>query len=410
MNDKEKRISNFTELKFGLFAHYGLYSLLGKGEWALNDLRLDKSEYEALTKRFSAEKFDAKKIISEAKNAGAKYFVLTTRHHDGFSLYDTKGINTYDAPHSACKRDLVYEFVDACAKHKVKPFFYHTMFDWYTGRGEMKMSEYLQYLRASVEVLCKNYGDVAGFWFDGTWREKGDVWELDKLYSMIREYQPNTIITNNSGLDARGELLHKDIDCVTFERGRPEHSISDAHGTKIAGEMCEVIQSHWGYAKNDINSKSMSNLLGSYLTSLKYGANFLLNVSPKGDGSLRLIDRAVLESFSTWHNFYGEAVDKTRFYKTCNGSDDFCFINDAGEMFIFIFDVCSGGDANVSLPNENKNKVSFAGLDQKIRSMEWLDNSAPVRFEQDNGDLTIYPNKFEYGTDLIVRVAKAKVN
>ena len=122
MNDKEKRISNFTELKFGLFAHYGLYSLLGKGEWALNDLRLDKSEYEALPKQFSAEKFDANKIISEAKNAGAKYFVLTTRHHDGFSLYDTKGINTYDAPHSACKRDLVYEFVDACAMHNVKPF------------------------------------------------------------------------------------------------------------------------------------------------------------------------------------------------------------------------------------------------------------------------------------------------
>jgi len=408
MNNKEKRINSFTELKFGMFAHYGLYSLLGKGEWALNDLRLDKPEYEALTKQFTAEKFDAKNIISEAKNAGAKYFVLTTRHHDGFSLYDTKGINTYDAPHSACKRDLVYEFVDACAIYDVKPVFYHTMFDWYTGRGEMDMSEYLQYLRASVEVLCKNYGDIAGFWFDGTWREKGDVWELDKLYSMVRKYQPNTIITNNSGLDARGELLHKDIDCVTFERGRLDRSISDAHGTKIAGEMCEVIQSHWGYAKNDINSKSMANLLGSYLTSLKYGANFLLNVSPKGDGSLRLIDRAILESFGTWHNFYGEAVDKTRFYKNSNGSDDFCFINDAGEMYIFISGVCSGGDANVSLPNDDKNKVSFAGMDKKITSMEWLDNSAPVSFDQENDNVTIYPNKFPYGTDLIVRVAKAK--
>lgn len=410
MNNKEKRISNFSELKFGLFAHYGLYSLLGKGEWALKSLNLDKAEYETLINRFTAEKFDAKKIISEAKNAGAKYFVLTTRHHDGFSLYDTKGINTYDAPHSACKRDLVYEFVDACAMYDVKPFFYHTMFDWYTGRGEMEMSEYLQYLRASVEVLCKNYGDVGGFWFDGTWSQTDDVWELDELYFMVRKYQPNTIITNNSGLDDRGSLINNDIDCVTFERGRPDKSIIDSYGTKIAGEMCEVIQSHWGFAKNDINSKSMPNLLESYLTSLKYGANFLLNVSPKGDGSLRLIDRAVLESFSTWHHVYGEALDHTRFYKNSSGSDHFCFINDAGEMFIFIFDLCSGGAVNLSLANEDKNKVRFAGIDKKITSMNWLDNGDAVRFEQENGDLTIYPNKFPYGTDLIVRIAKAKVN
>ncbi|MBE6561650.1 MAG: alpha-L-fucosidase, partial [Ruminococcaceae bacterium] len=123
-------IARFEKMGFGMFAHWGLYSQLGIGEWAYRIHQLDKAEYLKLMDTFTAEDFDADQFVLAAKNAGAKYITLTTRHHDGFSLYDTCGLNKYDAPHSAAKRDLVREYVDACNRHDIMPMFYHTTLDW----------------------------------------------------------------------------------------------------------------------------------------------------------------------------------------------------------------------------------------------------------------------------------------
>ena len=127
----EKRVAEFENLGFGMFIHWGLYSQLGRGEWVQHMERIPREEYMQLAKTFTASKFDAGKIARTAKAAGMKYITLTTRHHEGFSLYDTKGLNTYDAPHSAAGRDLIREYVDACNAEGIKPFFYHTTLDWY---------------------------------------------------------------------------------------------------------------------------------------------------------------------------------------------------------------------------------------------------------------------------------------
>ena len=124
------RIARFEELGFGLFLHFGLYSLLGKGEWVQDFEKIPVQQYERLAERFTVEKFDARAMARLCRDAGMRYACLTTRHHDGFSLYDARGLSAFDAPHSAAGRDLVAEFVEGCRAEGIVPFLYHTTLDW----------------------------------------------------------------------------------------------------------------------------------------------------------------------------------------------------------------------------------------------------------------------------------------
>ena len=150
-------IKRFEKYGLGMFVHFGIYSVLGKGEWALSQTGISHGEYEKLTERFNPDPDWADELVATAKAAGCRYITLTTRHHDGFSLYDTCGLNDYDAPHALSGRDLVREFVDACNRAQIVPFFYHTLLDWREKSFEENFPEYLVYLRKSVELLCKNY-------------------------------------------------------------------------------------------------------------------------------------------------------------------------------------------------------------------------------------------------------------
>ena len=216
-----KRVKEFEEKGFGLFIHWGLYSRLGKGEWIQHLAKIPKEEYVKLKDTFTAADFDAVKIARLAKKSGMKYIVLTTRHHEGFSLYDTCGLNDYDAPHSPAGRDLIREYVDACNEEGIVPFFYHTTLDWHHEDFHDAFPKYIEYLRKSVEILCTNYGEIGGFWFDGNWSKPNEDWKETELYSTIRKYQPDAIIINNTGVNQLGKTGHTEIDSVTFEQGRP---------------------------------------------------------------------------------------------------------------------------------------------------------------------------------------------
>ncbi|MDA3961369.1 MAG: alpha-L-fucosidase [Planctomycetota bacterium] len=170
----DDRIAQFTRRGFGLFVHYGLYSLIGQGEWVWRHRRRDDHDYPQLMRSFSADDFDADAICATAADAGCRYVCLTTRHHEGFSLYDTRGLNEYDAPHSAAKRDLVAEFSEACERHGIGKYFYHTTLDWWHPDFDSDWDAYQQYLRDSVAVLCRNYG---------TWSKRDRDWQEDALYT-----------------------------------------------------------------------------------------------------------------------------------------------------------------------------------------------------------------------------------
>ena len=404
----KRYIKDFEKLGFGLFVHFGIYSMLGKGEWVKKCLKISDDDYDISRQKFIPKKEWADELVAAAKNAGCKYITLTMRHHDGFSLYDTCGLNKYDAPH-ACGRDLAQEFVVACRKQDIVPFFYHTLLDWHETSYQTDFPAYLKYLRASVELLCRNYGKIGGLWFDGMWDKPDADWEEDALYATIRKYQPEAMIINNTGLTARGKLGNIELDSVTFERGKPQPINLKDSPKYIASEMCQVFGDHWGYAEDDLNYKSTATIIEDLAACRRYGSNLLLNVGPTGNGTLRLLDRAMLETVGKWVAYNDEAIRVPRptEIKIENKPKDFMLKNE-DTYYLFVHDLPMIADPNVAL-NRKAEYVEKFRFDQKIRDVRWLDNGQLVAFSQ-NGDQTVINTEpFRYGENLVVRVAKLSV-
>ena len=413
----EKRIQDFEKLGLGMFVHFGLYSALGKGEWALRCLELDPGGYEALAKTFCPKADWAEKLVATAKNAGCKYITLTTRHHDGYSLYDTCSLNDYDAPHS-CGRDLVKEFVDACNAQGILPFFYHTLIDWrekscpYTSAVRPELNRegnwdvYMDYLQKSVELLCKNYGKIGGIWFDGMWAYWDNDWQEDNLYRLIRSYQPDAMIINNTGLDNMGQLGHIELDSVTFERGNPQPLNLEGSAKYIASEMCEVFGTHWGYAADDLFYKSPAQIIETLANCRKYGSNLLMNVGPLGNGYLTAIDQAFLEMLGRWVAVHEEAIHDPRPTGIVieNRPDNF-ILQHGDTYYMFCFGLPMNSDPNVQRDPGLDYECTFA-FDKKIQSVTWLDNGKDVAFITENGKVTVKTQPFFYGCHWVVRVAK----
>ncbi len=398
-------IKRFEKLGFGLFVHFGVYSVIGRGEWSRGVCGYSDEQYAEIAKQFCPAEDWAKKLVLSAKNAGAKYITITTRHHDGFSLYDTCGINTYDAPHY-CKRDLIREFVDACNEAEIIPFFYHTLLDWHEGTYESNFPKYLVYLRKSVELLCKNYGKIGGIWFDGMWHKPQNDWEEDALYSMIRSYQPEAMIINNTGLSARGALGHIELDSVTFERGRPQPLNLETSPKYIASEMCQTLASHWGYAKEDLTYKAPGDIIKDLTICRKCGSNFLLNVGPLGDGSLRNIDSATLEIVGEWVRMNGEALQALPCGITVENKENDFVLQSGNAYYLFCNDLPIMADPNVVLQSDKSDYDTVFKTDKKIKSAFWLDNGEKLNFIQDSETVTVRTVPFAYGRNLVVRVAK----
>ncbi len=399
-------IKEFEKLGFGMFVHFGLYSVLEKGEWALECLKVPAEEYALLPGRFNPKPEWARELAAAAKGAGCRYITLTTRHHEGFSLYDTKGLSIYDATHAACGRDLVREFVDACREQNIIPFFYHTLLDWHEESYRTDFPAYLQYLRDSVELLCRDYGKIGGIWFDGMWDKPDADWEEDALYGMIRRYQPEAMIINNTGLSARGELGHIELDSVTFERGKPQPLNFEGVPKYVASEMCEIFADHWGYAREDLNYHSPAQMICELAQCRRYGANMLLNVGPMGDGSLRPMDGATLGIVGEWVAYYEEAIRAPRpsGIPVANKEEDF-LLRDGNDYYLFCFGLPMRADANVA-QNEEADFSDRFELEEKIASITWMDNGKPVVYEQEGSQVIVHTVPFCYGRNLVVRVAK----
>lgn len=388
-------VYDFEKLGFGLFVHYGLYSVIGSGEWALDILKLDEHKYQKLTEKFKVKKTWAKEIVSYAKKAGCKYITLTTRHHDGFSLYDTKGLSDYDVIHSACGRDLIKEFVVECRKQNIVPFFYHTLLDWHKKEYKTDFNAYIDYLVSSIEILCTEYGKVGGFWFDGWWDKKDANWQFDRLYGTIRKYQPQAMIINNTGLSAKGQVGHPEIDCVTFERGKPTAFV-DRSMRPIAGEMCQIFNSHWGFARKDVNYKSLKTFIEDLIDCRKYNCNYLLNIGPRENGTLRTIEKGILEEIGKWVDLNKKFIYNV---KGCDiTAENADILTDGGRYYAVMKNVVMSGNPNVTIESGGAQKVI---INAKIKSAKWLDSGKKIQVK----DNSFYAEPFMYGSNMCVRVA-----
>ncbi len=396
----ENYLENFRRLGLGIFVHFGLYSHIAKGEWYQYCYQVEEEKYQQLTKNFKVSKNWAKELVSTAKKAGARYICLTTRHHDGFSLYDTKGLNDFDAPH-LLGRDLVKEFVDECRKQGIIPFFYHTLLDWYNKDYDNNFPRYIDYLIKSVEIICQNYGQIGGFWFDGFWNKPKENWQFDRLYKTIRKYQPTAIITNNTGLSALGEVSHYDIDCVTFERGKP-FKVNNSDGKDRCGEVCDSLTDHWGYAKNDIIIKSIPHIIEEFIDCRKYDVNLLLNVGPKENGLLRPLEKETLIEFGKWSKQYIKILTNSSLSSL--ESDHGLVFQDKEYYYLILNNIPMTANENVA-KKQNPLVVTLK-TNKKIVSAKYIaDKDKPIL--RSNNSIQIKP--FDYGYSLYTRIIKFKL-
>ncbi len=404
-------ILDYENLGFGLFVHWGLYSQLGEGEWAYFIHEKDRDEYKKLKDTFTAEDFDAEELAKAAKSAGCRYITLTTRHHEGFSLFDTCGLTDFDSMHSPANRDLVREFTDACRKYDLVPFFYHTTLDWYNPDFENDFDSYLEYLRKSVEILCKNYGKIGGLWFDGNWSKPDSDWKEDELYATIRKYQPEAMIINNTGLSARGKVGQCEIDAVTFERGKPEPMNRNGMPKYLAAEMCQTINDHWGIVKNDINYKAPKELIENLCDCRRVGANFLLNIGPTAQGSIDAYQKALLDIIGKWTAVFGEAIYSGRPCEITNTGRHFVLKSaDGKSLYMFCFDLGKNGDENVTIDEGFTGNLRFLNVCDRIKKIYWMDNNKELAFVQDKDSTTVNFTGYNYGESYCVRVAKAELD
>lgn len=389
-------IARFERLGFGMFVHFGLYSVLGKGEWAKEIFKIPDEEYFRLTDKFKIGKNWAKELVKTAKTAGCRYITLTARHHDGFSLFDTCGLNDYDAPHTPAGRDLIKEFSDECRANGIVPVFYHTLLDWYNKDFENDFPKYLDYLYKSVEILCTKYGKIGGLWFDGMWSRPNDDWQEDRLYKMIKRHQPDAMIINNTGLSELGKVGHPMIDSVTFERGAP--CFADNSDRPRAGEMCQILNDHWGYAADDCNYKSTKELIENLVDCRKSNCNFLLNVGLMGNGGIKPLDKALFSEIGKWIK-----ANKGFIYEAKNSgikAENADVLYDGRYYYAVIKDTVMTADPNVQKEGVIK-RITIYG-DKKINEVKWLDTDAPVKNENNS----FFAEPFTYGTSRSVRVAK----
>ncbi len=404
-----KYIADFEKRGFGMFIHWGLYSQLAQGEWTMNLHHISQEKYNELFNNFTAEDFDAKKIVALAKQAGMKYITLTTRHHDGFSLYDTRGLTDYDVMHTPCGRDLVKEFVEACREEDILPILYHTTLDWVHPDFDNDFDAYLEYLSKSVEILCTHYGKIGGLWFDGNWSKRDADWKLDEFYGMIRRLQPDAMIINNTGLSRQGEAGHPELDSVTFEQGQATPMDREGKAKYITAEMCQTMNRHWGIAAHDLDYKSPRQMIERLCHARKVGANYLLNIGLTGQGGVTKMTEALLEVIGQWtamakDSLYDGKVCDIR----CSHEKDFVLEKD-GAAYVYVHDLPLLGPKDVVAAYESTDEDhSLSNLHRKVKSIRWIDIGEELLFSQTEDVCSYRAVGFPYGSHWIVRVAKVE--
>ncbi|MFO8079540.1 MAG: alpha-L-fucosidase, partial [Armatimonadota bacterium] len=305
----------FNEAKFGMFLHWGIYSLLGLGEQVMFRGHLKPSEYFKLADQFSAPNYDPSEWARMARDAGMRYMVLTTKHHDGYCLFDSPAWE-FDAPNTAPGRDLVAEYVEACREEGLRVGLYYSLQDWsfpviFDGpdADPDELERLVQKTHADVGALCSNYGKIDLMWFDGRW-PLHDFWRPVEIDDIIRELQPEAMIT--------GDRLHgppaQFPDSPFARNSRPGYIASSerriqASEVPVPWEVCEINQHRWwGYVKHDRHYKTGAELTYLMAEALGAGANLLLNFGPKGDGAFPQRAREQLEDLGRFTERNAEAV------------------------------------------------------------------------------------------------------
>jgi alpha-L-fucosidase len=296
---RPERLRWWQQARFGMFIHWGLYAQLGRHEWVMNRERIPVAEYEPLADTWKPKERPAREWARLAKQAGMKYMVMTTKHHEGFCLWNTAQTD-YNAVKHGPGRDLVAEYVDACHEFGLKVGFYYSLMDWHHPDGARSANDpeahrrLLDFTKGCVRELCSNYGKLDILWYDVAWPGRTpEFWDSVNMNTMVRELQPEIIINNRSMLDE--------------DFGTPEEHVTAADAGR-AWEACMTFNGSWGYMPSAIDWRPVREVLGMLRTAAAGKGNLLLNIGPAPDGSVppEAVER--LEPVGRWIARNGEAL------------------------------------------------------------------------------------------------------
>ncbi|HEY8151759.1 MAG TPA: alpha-L-fucosidase [Vicinamibacteria bacterium] len=357
--DRERRMKWWHDAKFGMFIHWGLYSLYGRHEWAMENEAIPVGEYEQLAKRFNPKPNAARDWARLAKRAGQKYMVMTTKHHEGFCLFDT-ATTTYCAPKQAAGRDLVREYVEAARGEGLRVGFYYSLMDWHHPDGarcaqdEAARRRFVDYVHTHVRELMSNYGKVDVLWYDVAWPLDAKGWESENMNAMVFSLQPDIVVNNRNKLPG--------------DFSTPEQRIEAAEGGK-AWESCMTMNASWGYQAADDEWKTPRTIVRNLISCARDGGNYLLNIGPRGDGSVPEESVRILENVGAWMSRNGDTIygsDRCQPRRSSYAS----FTRRGNTLYMHVH----------FWPGEH---VSIAGLLVPVKSARLLPSGQNVRFEQD---------------------------
>jgi len=372
----------YQDMKFGMFIHWGVYSVLGDGEWVFHERHLTVDQYNRLPAFFDPEKFDAHTWVSLAKAAGMKYITITSRHHDGFAMFDSKVSDWNIVARTSYKKDPLKMLADECHRQGIKLFFYYSQLDWhnpdYYPRGQTdwpngrpdhgNFDAYLDtYMDGQLTELLTNYGPIGGIWFDGMWDKPKADWHLAKTYALIHKLQPAALIIPNHHQTPRdGE------DVQTFEHDLPGQNTAGFNTTYISKdlplEMSDTLNDSWGFNIGDSHYKSAEEVERRLVKASGSNANLLMNIGPYPNGEIDPQFVARLQAVGDWLGKYGDSIYGTR----------------GGPI--------PPGDWGVTTQKENKIYVhilnwgspllALAPIASKVASAQTLVDAKPVEFTQ----------------------------
>jgi len=360
----------FAEARFGLFVHYGLYSLLARAEWAWNREQIPAEEYRELACRFDAAEFDAGALCDLAVDAGMTYVVLTTMHHEGFRLYPTDLSDFHIGNSAARGRDLVAEMVAAARSRSLKVGLYHSLNNWADQPDGAAALEREDYRKSFVEAahrrlaeLVTRYRPIDIVWYDGWWPFDADGWRAEEMNSMLRALCPGVLFNGRNGLPG---------DFAT-----PEGHLSAPNPWR-PWEACMTLNNSWGYHKGDKDWKSVGAVIDMLAICAQGRGNLLLNIGPEGSGRVPASSAEILREVGAW----------IRRNRACLwGTELFTFDlrergTHRGDWNLHGPMTCCGNDLYWLIRRWPGNNVALGGLDAGVEAVSFLDGGAPILFHQ----------------------------
>ena len=378
-NASKDRIAWWQQARFGMFIHWGDYSVPARDAWIMYQEHIPFQEYKKFAQQFNPKNYNPAQWVAMAKDAGMKYIVITTRHHDGFCLFDSK-VSDFTAPKTGAGRDLIAEFADACHAAGMRMGFYYSLVDWRfpgvlphgTRKDNAVYKKMIDQAHAQVRELLTNYGTVDILWYDMLMPNDPVLWRSKELNAMARKLQPNIIINDRAG--------------VPGDFSTPENVVKAQPGP---WESCYSMNRSWGYARYDRNYKSVNEILRLLGSCASQGGNFLLNVAPAADGRFPIEAVERLRSIGQWMRINGKAIYGAG--PSPIGDPNLGLETRVGDKVYFLIQRWPGST------------VPFAWCGSKVKSARLLANGQLARIEQ-KGDRVWLHDLPEYPVDPYLNV------